>query len=188
MKREPVGRLLLGLGTGTIFGFLLHKGRAAEHEGISDQLLLEDSSMVKIMATASAVGAAGTQVLQEAGLTEGKLKPLNPGGIVLGGALFGAGMALLGYCPGTNMAAIGRGHRDAVAGAIGMMGGAMAFVRLYPHLKPVIEKGGMGKKTIPGLTHTSPWLWIAAVSAAVAGAAKWLDGKEVAPRKDSRLP
>ncbi|MEW6333632.1 MAG: YeeE/YedE thiosulfate transporter family protein [Thermodesulfobacteriota bacterium] len=167
MKRDSIGRMMLGLGTGTLFGFFLHKGRASEHHAITGQLRLEDSSVLKIMGTATAVGAVGTQLLTRSGLAESKIKPLNTGGILLGGALFGAGMAILGYCPGTNMAALGRGHKDAAAGAIGMFGGAMAFVKLYPYLKPIIQKGGMGKRTLPEITRTSPWLWAGAISAAM---------------------
>lgn len=98
---------------------------------------------------------------------------LNLGGVALGGTLFGAGMGLLGYCPGTTMAAIGEKHRDAIAGAVGMWAGALAFIRFYPHLQPVIEKGAFGRRTLPDLTHTSPWLWVAGTSAAVAAGANY---------------
>jgi uncharacterized protein len=175
MKRESFGRILLGLATGTAFGFLLHKGRASEPGAIGGQLRFTDWSVVQIMGTAAAVGALGAQVLNAAGLAERKIKPLNTGGVVLGGTLFGAGMALLGYCPGTTMAAIGGNHKDAIVGAAGMLVGAAAFVKFYPHLKPVIEKGALGKRTLPELTGTSPWLWVAGTSAAVAAGAKLLD-------------
>lgn len=179
MKKESLGKILLGLGTGTLFGFFLHKGSASEHHAISGQLRLRDSSVLKIMGTATAVGAMGTQILMRLGLTKAKVKPLNTGGIVLGGTLFGTGMAILGYCPGTNMAAMGKGHKDAVAGMIGMFVGALAFVRLYPSLKPLIEKGSMGKRTLPEMTRTSPWLWTAAISAAMVLLPKQLEGEKV---------
>ncbi len=174
MKRQSLGKILLGFGTGAIFGFLLHKGRAAEHEAISGQLRAEDASVVKIMATASAVGALGSQLLNHLGLAEAKLKPLNAG-TVIGGTLFGAGMAILGYCPGTDMAALGAGHKDAAAGAVGMFGGAMAFVKLYPHIKPLIEKGSLGTRSLPELTGTSPWLWVTGIAAATAVTAGLLE-------------
>ena len=177
MKRDSVGKILLGLATGAAFGFLLQKGGAAKHEAISRQLLFEDASVVKIMTTASAVGALGTYALNAMNKVELKIKPLNAGGILLGGTLFGTGMALLGYCPGTSMAAIGEGRKDAAAGAVGMMGGAMAFVQAYPHIKPIIERGQIGKRTLPEITHTSPWLWVAAMAGAVATGAQFLERK-----------
>ncbi|MFZ0243648.1 MAG: YeeE/YedE thiosulfate transporter family protein [Desulfobacterales bacterium] len=168
MKRQPIGKILLGLGTGVAFGFLLHKGRAAEHEAITGQLLARDATVLKIMATASSVGAIGVHLLNSLGLADVKVKPFNVGGVVIGGTLFGSGMALLGYCPGTSMAAVGAGHKDALAGALGMLGGALAFVKLYPALKPVIETGTYGKRSLPEVTGTSPWLWVAGLSAATA--------------------
>lgn len=161
MKRESTGRIAMGLATGTVFGFLLHKGRAADSCAIPGQLLLKDSSVVKIMGTASAAGALGCRILSRYGVADPKIKPLNPAGVAVGGSLFGAGMALLGYCPGTNMAALGAGHRDAAAGAVGMLAGALAFVGLYPRMKPLIEKGSQGKVTLPQMTGTPPWLWTA---------------------------
>ncbi len=176
-KRLSMGRVLLGLGTGSAFGFLLHKGRVAEHEAISSQLGFTDWSVLQTMGTAAAVGALGTQVLNASGLTEIKIKPLNTGGVVLGGTLFGAGMALLGYCPGTTMAAVGAGHKDALAGAVGMLAGALAFVKYYPHLKPLIEKGAVGKRTLPEVTGTSPWLWVAGTTAALIAGVTLLNGR-----------
>ena len=43
--------------------------------------------------------------------------------------LFGTGLALLGYCPGTTLTAIGEGRRDAMIGALGMLTGALLYVR-----------------------------------------------------------
>ena len=175
MKRDSMGKILLGLATGTAFGFLLHKGRAGEYEAIGGTLRGDDISVLKIMATASAVGALGTQVLNDLGVVDLKVKPLNLGGVVLGGTVFGTGMATLGYCPGTSLAAVGEGHRDALAGVLGMMGGALAFVKFYPHLKKLMEKGAMGEQTLPRATGTSPWLWVAGTSAAVAAGAQLLE-------------
>ncbi|MFP4315042.1 MAG: YeeE/YedE thiosulfate transporter family protein [Desulfovibrionales bacterium] len=174
MRRGPLGKLLLGLATGTAFGFFLHKGRAAEHEAISNQLRLDDARVIKIMATATAVGAMGTHLLKEMEFAELKIKPLNLGGVVLGGSLFGAGMAILGYCPGTTMAAIGRGHKDAMVGALGMLGGALLFVTFFPYLQPLMEKGSLGKRTLPEMTGTSPWVWVVGTSAAAATIAELL--------------
>ena len=170
MKRDSIGRMLLGFGTGFVFGFILHKGRAADYGAIGSQLNFENSSVAKIMGTAAAVGGVGTEILNTLGLAERKIKPLDMGGIVLGGVIFGVGMSILGYCPGTGMAAMGKGNTDALAGVAGMFGGALAFVTFYPRVKPIIEKWSVGEKTLPEITHTSPWLWAAGTSAAVMGA------------------
>ncbi len=149
MKRDSLGQLALGLGTGLAFGFLLQKGQVAKHRKIVNQLQLTDWDVVKVMGTASAVGGLGTYLLRRGGHVEPSIKPLKLGGVVTGGVLFGAGMAILGYCPGTSVAAAGQGNRDAWAGIAGMGLGALAYVRFLPQLKRWIDWGDYGEKTVP---------------------------------------
>ncbi|MEW4570564.1 hypothetical protein AB1L88_22100 [Tautonia sp. JC769] len=67
-------------------------------------------------------------------------------------------MAVLGYCPGTGVAACGEGRRDAMVGVLGMLFGAGVFVAVAPALGPLIEGfGDRGEVTIPGLLGISPW-------------------------------
>ena len=167
MQLDPAAKLLLGLASGVAFGTLLQKGQAAKYDVILDQLRMRKHTVAKIMGTAVAVGAVGVHWLERHGHTQLQVKPLRVGGIVGGAALFGTGMAILGYCPGTTLAAIGEGRRDALAGALGMLAGAALFVRAAPALKPILEAGDMGKVTIPEATKTSPWPWIGALGAAV---------------------
>lgn len=151
MKTDSPAKLALGLGTGLAFGLFLQKGRAAAHRKFVGQLLLDDWDVVKIMGTASAVGGLGAYALRRVGLVDREIKPLHLGGVVGGGLLFGAGMAALGYCPGTSVAAAGEGRRDAAVGVVGMLLGGLAFVALYPRLKPLMEAGDLGDVTVPEL-------------------------------------
>lgn len=168
MRVEAPGQLLLGLGTGVAFGALLQKGQAGKYDVIVEQLLLRDGTVARIMGTAVAVGAAGIHALEQSGRAQLKIKPLRLGGVAGGAVLFGTGLAVLGYCPGTTLAAIGEGRRDAIAGALGMLAGAGLFVRLYPAIKPALEAGDLGKVTLPRATRSSPWAWIGTLAAAVA--------------------
>lgn len=168
MRIESPGKLLLGLGTGVAFGALLQKGQVGKYNVIIDQLLFRDNTVVKIMATAVAVGSAGVHALEQSGHAKLAVKPLRLGGVLGGALLFGAGLAILGYCPGTTLAAVGEGRRDAIAGVLGMLAGAGLFVRAYPKMKPFLEAGDYGKVTLPGATNTSPWPWVSALGAAVA--------------------
>lgn len=166
-------KMFLGLSTGVVFGFLLHRGRVTRHTVILRQLLLRDWTVVKIMATAVAVGAIGFHFLVANGVTTASVKPLQVAALLSGALLFGVGMAVLGYCPGTSVAAAGEGRRDAIAGVLGMMTGAVAFVAAYPLMKAVRGAlGDRGEVTVASLTGTSPWLWVALLAAG-AGAA-WL--------------
>jgi hypothetical protein len=52
----------------------------------------------------------------------------------MGGLLLGAGISLAGACPGTTLAQIGAGYRDALFTLIGGLFGAIAFSYVQPTL------------------------------------------------------
>lgn len=166
---ESTGKRLLGLATGLAFGALLQRGRVSRYEVILGQLLFRDGRVAKTMATAVAVGAVGVHALARKGMTTKEVKPMKVGGVTIGAALFGAGLALAGYCPGTSVAALGEGRRDALATVLGMLAGAGAFVAVYPRLAPVIDAGGdLGKRTLPSVTTTAAAPWVGALAASTA--------------------
>lgn len=171
MFDEP-SKLVLGLLTGIFFGFFLQKGRVAKFPVIVGQLLLKDWTVAKIMLTAIAVGSIGVYGIVSVGAAGLHVKPAMFGGVILGGLLFGIGMAVLGYCPGTSVAACGEGSKDAMVGVVGMLTGALAYIWLYPVHQPALKNfPDWGKITLPELTATSPWLWILGLSVLAATSA-----------------
>ena len=173
MFDEPA-KLVLGLLTGIVFGFLLQKGRAAKFHVIIGQFLLKDWTVVKIMGTAVVVGSIGVYALVAMDLASLHVKPLLLGGVLLGAVCFGTGMAVFGYCPGTSVAACGEGRRDAMVGVLGMLVGAGIYVALFPTLQPIIKGlGDAGKITLPQVTGTSPWPWVVGL-VVVGTVALWL--------------
>lgn len=146
---ETSGKRFLGLVTGLAFGALVQRGRLSRYEVIARQLLLRDGTVVKTMASAAVVGGFGVHALARPGLIAKDIKPMKVGGVLGGAVLFGGGLALAGYCPGTSVAAAGEGRRDAFAVVLGMLAGAASFVAFYPQVAPAIEAGGdLGKKTL----------------------------------------
>lgn len=177
MFEEPL-KLVLGLLTGIVFGFLLQKGQAAKFQVILGQLLLKDWTVLKIMATAVAVGAVGVHMLVAMGLASYHVVTASLARIIVGGVLFGVGLAIFGLCPGTSVAACGEGRRDAMIGVLGMFGGAGIYVALYPAFKPMMRAlADFGKVTLPQLTQTPAWAWAIAVAAAIAIALRLLERK-----------
>lgn len=165
---ESSDKLLLGLLTGIVFGFLLQKGRAAKYQIIMGQFFLKDWTVVKIMGSAVAVGAIGIYYMRSLGMIHLEIKPAAFAGVIVGAILFGIGLAILGLCPGTTVAACGEGRRDAWVGFTGMLFGAAAYVVLFPPLQGLVKAlGDWGKVTVPQVTHTSPWLWVGGIAAAV---------------------
>jgi uncharacterized protein len=145
-------RNALGLATGIAFGALLQRGGLADSRTIVGQLTGDDSRVAKTMGTAVAVGALGHRWLKRRGHATLEPKPMNPVGLVGGALLFGAGMALSGYCPGTAAAAAGSGRPEGVWAMAGMLAAATAFVATYPRLKKLLEAGSLGRVTVAGGT------------------------------------
>jgi uncharacterized membrane protein YedE/YeeE len=165
---ESLDQLALGLLTGFAFGLLLQKGRVAKYHTILGQLLLRDWTVLKVMTTAIVVGAIGVYTLVALGAARLDIWPFQLGGVLVGALLFGIGLAVFGYCPGTGLAGSGEGSRDAMVGVLGMLTGAAIFVAAYNWLEPVIlALGDAGKVTIPDLLTVSPWIVIAALAVLV---------------------
>jgi len=167
MIDEPL-KLVLGLATGVIFGVLLQKGQVAKFQKILGQFLLRDFTVVKIMATAIAVGTIGVNVMIAMGMASISIQTASLARVIVGGVLFGAGLAVFGLCPGTSVAACGEGRRDAMIGVLGMLFGAGVYVAAFPALQPMIKSmADLGKITMPQFVGGSPLLWAGASSPAI---------------------
>jgi hypothetical protein len=163
-------QLVQGLLFGIVFGFLLQKGGATRYEVIIGQLLLEDFTVVKIMLSAVLTGMIGVHFMKQYGWVRLSPKPGSWGQNVIGGLIFGAGFALLGYCPGTIAGAIGNGFLDALAGGLtGILIGSGLFAGLYPQLRDgILKKGYYGDVTLPRLLKLGDWTVIVPLSTLLA--------------------
>jgi uncharacterized protein len=176
---ETPGKLALGLLTGILFGFLLQKGRVTKYGVIVDQFLLRDFTVLKIMLTAIVVGAVGIYAFHSAGWVRLHIKPALLGGTIVGGLVFGAGMATLGYCPGTAIGAAAEGSRHAWFGILGMLFGAAAYAELHGFLSRTLLKAvDLGKATFPTLSGIPAVWWIAGLGAASATIFALLERRE----------
>lgn len=170
-------QLVIGLIFGILFGFLLQKGRVTQYDVIIGQLLLTDFTVVKIMLSAVITGMLGVYFLKSIGLAQLRIKPGSIGKSVIGGLIFGVGFAILGYCPGTMLGAVGEGSLDALfGGVIGMLIGTWIFAALYPLLeKAILNKGDFGDMTLPKLFEVNPWFVIIPVAIALTALLMWME-------------
>jgi uncharacterized protein len=153
----------LGLITGVLFGFLLQKGRVLRFDKQIGALLLQDMTILKFMLSSILVGMVGILALGEMGIITFSHKPMNVGAVVVGGALFGAGWAIMGFCPGTSVGALGEGRWHALFAIAGMIVGAAIYAELYPLLQAtVIAWKDFGKIGLPEVLGLSTWLVVAA--------------------------
>jgi uncharacterized membrane protein YedE/YeeE len=150
------------LGIGFCFGWLLEKAGLARYERIVNVFRFRDFAVFKFLFSALVVGAVAIQSLLGLGLSDSV--PL-PASFLLGnfggGLLFGAGMALSGFCPGTIAAGIGEGRLDyLIPGSLGLILGALVFGALYPRVFPILTRSVQVAATVPDSLGVSPWLVI----------------------------
>jgi hypothetical protein len=153
--------ILEALTLGTLFGFALQKAGLTRYDRIVGVYRLRDFTVMQFMLSALVVAATLNQAFAALGLA--KAPPTPPTFVlanVVGGLVFGVGMASAGYCPGTIVAEAGEGRLDAwVAGLAGMFVGAIAFGLLQPWLMPKLTRSlALGRIGLASLVGTSPWL------------------------------
>ena len=169
---------LLGLVTGVIFGFLLQKGQVLRFERQVGALLLKDMTIFKFMLSAIVVGMFGILALHDMGLITLNHKAMNLGGVLVGGALFGIGWAVMGYCPGTSVGAMGEGRWHAVFGVIGMVVGAGIYAEIYPFFKStVLSWSDLGKVGLPEVIGVNHWVVALIFTLITLGLFRWFEKK-----------
>jgi len=150
IETSSTAGLFLAIIFGTVFGILLHKGGVTSYNVIVNQFRLKDFTVVKIMLTAVVVGGIGVALVIGGGLATYHIKPMLTLGVVLGAVLFGIGMVLYGYCPGTGVAAVGTGSLHALAGFGGMIVGGIAYAATFPLVRDhILTVGDFGKVRLP---------------------------------------
>jgi uncharacterized membrane protein YedE/YeeE len=149
---------LAALAIGACFGFLLQKAGLSRYERIVGVYRFRDLAVLEFLLSALATAALGIQALESAGLVAATPVPSTyPLGNVLGGAVFGVGMALSGFCPGTVTAGAGEGRLDSlVAGGAGLVVGALVYGELYDRIMPALARGAV-TITIPRWLGANPW-------------------------------
>jgi len=162
-KPDSARQLVLGLLCGVVFGFLLQKSGVAKYEVLMGQFLLTDFTVIKVMLAAIIVGMVGIFSLRALGLVELHVKPTRYAANIAGGLLFGVGLGVLGYCPGTGVVALGQGNYDSIAGILGLLAGSYFYAETSGYLASTIQKfGNRGGIMLPDLLGIPLAMFLAA--------------------------
>ena len=154
---------LIALVLGTFFGFALNKAGRTKYHKIVNVFRFTDMAVLQFMMTALVVAMTGLYILRGLGLV---VFPAVPAtyivGNLVGGLLFGVGMALSGYCPGTCAAGAGEGKVDyIVPGLLGFLVGAVIYGLTYQQVFPSISAiANYGNVVIPDLWNINPYLTV----------------------------
>jgi hypothetical protein len=158
--------ILTGLLMGMVFGFALEKSRVFEPGIIVGQMQLSNFIMLKVFLTAVATGAMVLAILNGFGFVKLQPKAALYAADAVGGLVLGAGIALAGACPGTTLAQIGVGYRDAWFTLAGGLLGAVAFSYAQPWLDKALI--GTGPKLIfSDLLNVPYWQGAIALAAVI---------------------
>lgn len=126
-------KALIGLSIGFVFGYALQRTGITKYPRVMGMLLLKDFKILKFMLTAVISSMIGFHLLGDLNILEVIPKNLDWGKVV-GGLIFGLGMGILGYCPGTLTVRIGEGKKEAILAFFSM---AMGMVIYGAFAKPI---------------------------------------------------
>jgi len=152
---------VIALILGVLFGFALNKAGLTKYHKIVNQFRLTDMAVLKFMMTALVVTMIGVYPLRAMGLITFPTVPATyVVGNLAGGLLFGVGMAMAGFCPGTAVAGAGEGKLDyLVPGLLGFLTGAVIWGLTYQSVFPKISAiANYGNVVIPDLWKINPYL------------------------------
>lgn len=144
---------------GFLFGAILQYAHLNKFNVISGLALGENYAVAKAILIAIGVGAILLNIEIVAGFASYHVKAFLPGGLILGGLVFGLGMAILGYCPGTLAISCGEGSIDAVIGVLGGLFGGVFYTWVLPLIKPVLGSN-YGAISLNSLTGTNSLFFI----------------------------
>jgi uncharacterized membrane protein YedE/YeeE len=165
---------------GFLFGLALQYARLNKYNTISGLAVLDNLTVAKAIAVTIGIGAILLNIEIGLGFASFHAKPLILGGIIIGGLLFGIGMAILGYCPGTMPVSMGEGSVDALIGIIGGLTGGLFYTIVLPVIQGILgpDLGIITLKTITGSQDLIFFILLFAIGGVFTGVAFWLNKLE----------
>jgi uncharacterized membrane protein YedE/YeeE len=162
------GVLVAGLVVGVAFGVCLERAGLGSAKKLMGQFNLTDLAVIKVMFSAIVTAMLGLFWLSRLGLLDLRRVYL-PDTFLLpqlvGGALFGLGLAVAGLCPGTACVAAATGRGDGVAVLAGMLLGVLATGSLVPAIAGFYLATSRGGLTVPSLLGVQDGVIVLAVVA-----------------------
>jgi hypothetical protein len=177
--------VLFAILLGTAFGFALHRVGASNPQYIINMLRLTDLHLMKVILFAIGLSSGLLFLSMSIGLIDpGHLSvKTSYWGVLIGGAFLGGGWALSGYCPGTGVAALGDGRKDALFFVLGGLAGAEVYMLIYNRLSESfllrnifggdVTLAATPNEAYSGLLSGIPGVLVAVVLAGIFGFIAW---------------
>jgi uncharacterized membrane protein YedE/YeeE len=158
--------LAMAVVIGLFFGFFLERGGMGNPHKLTGVFYRTDFAVPKMMFSAILVAATGLCLLSDLKVLDMSRVWIIPTFFwpqLLGGALFGLGYLVSGYCPGTAAVGLASGRLDALVTMAGIGIGTLLFSALYPALTGFYKMSDMGTATLPELLQVNHWTLLAVV-------------------------
>ncbi len=146
---------------GAAFGFWLERAGFGSSRRLAGIFYLQDFAVVQVMFTAVVTALLALGLLSVTGLADlGALHRIETsyGPQILGGAIFGAGFVLGGWCPGTALVGAASGKLDAVAFLVAAGAGSLVYAGAFDALAPLRDVGVCGAVSLPEVLGVRPGL------------------------------
>ncbi len=150
VQKQHHGSLWLIFLIGIVFGVIIQWTRVDTFDKIAGFAMLHGFKVPKMLFFSIGIASIGLYFMIKMGWAHYHVKPIIIGGLIIGGIIFGIGMAILGLCPGTGPVAVSEGNIDVFTGLIGGLLAGALFTYLYPDLKTIMGPN-MGKITLTQL-------------------------------------
>ncbi|MEE9313958.1 MAG: DUF6691 family protein [Rhizobiaceae bacterium] len=149
--------IFLAIIIGAAFGFALDRSGATNPTVLGKMLNLTNLGLMKAILLAIGIGSVLMFAGQMLGLVDVAHMSVKSAyaGVFIGGIMLGLGWAASGYCPGTSLAAIASGRRDAFAYVAGGLLGAAAYMATYPMWKAsgILSGSKLTVAAVPGAKY-----------------------------------
>lgn len=153
-----------GFIVGLLFGFVLQRGYFCHLSGFTDALMFKDFRVVKATIWAVLIAMIGFHLMAGLGMITLNPKPFFWAASIIGGAIFGIGMSLVGGCAGGTTFKIGTGLISYLIAGLGIaLGGFFTEagflkpyqVALQSATKVVVDGAN---PTLASIFKLNPWI------------------------------
>ncbi len=163
VQKQHHGSLWLIFLIGVVFGVIIQWTRVDTFDKIAGFAMLHGFKVPKMLFFSIGIASIGLYFMIKMGWAHYHIKPITLGGLIIGGIIFGIGMAILGLCPGTGPVAVSEGNIDVLTGLIGGLLAGALFTYLYPDLKTIIGPN-LGKLTLTQIVNKDWFIFLYGVS------------------------
>ena len=167
VQNQGHGSFLLVFIIGIFFGGIIQYSRVDKFEKIAGFAMLKDTTVPKMLFLAIGITTIALYIEIQLGYASYHIKPIMLSGLVVGGALFGISMAILGKCPGTGPISIAEGRMDVLVGAMGGLFGGYIFTKYYDDIFKPLMGESLGKESIANISGDYSSLFVLAFGVAI---------------------